>query len=209
MPLSDKENTFRELGVDVFYIVEFDREFSSLSPEKFAAIYLLDLGVVHAVAGFDYTYGFRGEGNMDRLREDSDGVLEVTKVDKVECHGEKISSTCIREKLAKGNVEELPSLLERPYQVACEWEGTSLKVKPYYTLPAPGRYLVTIKRGYQSLVMEVKVSYEKELIPSTGVSELLANCNGEISIIWHKRVVDEKKDYFYRVEDSMPRIVTI
>src|SRR3954454_5350379 len=116
MPLSDKEKIFCELGVDIFYIVEFDKEFASLSPEKFAAKYLVDLGVSHAVAGFDYTYGFRGVGNMDRLISDSGGILEVTKVDKVEYQGEKISSTCIREKLASGSIGNLQAFLGRPYE---------------------------------------------------------------------------------------------
>ena len=62
MPLSGKKKLLSQLGVDIFYIVEFDREFASLSPEQFAAKYLINLGVVHAVAGFDYTYGFRGDG---------------------------------------------------------------------------------------------------------------------------------------------------
>ena len=66
--------------------------------------YLLGLGVTHAVAGFDYTYGSKGIGNMDRLKADSGGLLEVTKVSKVECRGEKISSTSLREKLAQGKV---------------------------------------------------------------------------------------------------------
>ena len=33
---------------------------------------------------------------MDRLKNDSGGLIEVTKVEKVECQGEKISSTCIQ-----------------------------------------------------------------------------------------------------------------
>ncbi len=131
MPLSAKKKLLSQLGVDIFYIVEFDREFSALLPEQFAVKYLINLGVVHAVAGFDYTYGFRGAGNMERLKTDSGGILEVTKVDKVECRGEKISSTCIREKLAIGNVADLPDLLGRPYGVECEWDGISLRVKPY------------------------------------------------------------------------------
>ena len=45
------------MGVDTFYIVEFDKEFAGLSPEQFVAQYLNGLGVVHAVAGFDFSYG--------------------------------------------------------------------------------------------------------------------------------------------------------
>jgi riboflavin kinase/FMN adenylyltransferase len=194
MPLSDKEKIFCELGVDIFYIVEFDREFASLSPEKFAAKYLVDLGVVHAVAGFDYTYGFRGVGNMDRLISDSGGILEVTKVDKVEYQGEKISSTCIREKLASGNIEDLSAFLGRPYEVACEWDGTSLSVRPHYTLPAPGKYVVTVRGANQSQVLEMIVTKEKELIPLKSVSELASNDNGVLSIIWHEQILGKVKN---------------
>ena len=35
MPLSEKEKMLEQLGVDTFYIVEFDQEFASLSPEQF------------------------------------------------------------------------------------------------------------------------------------------------------------------------------
>lgn len=89
MPLSEKRKVLSQLGVDIFYIVEFDHEFSALSPETFVQKYLINLGVVHAVAGFDYCYGRMGTGNMDRLKADSGGLLEVTKVNKVECNGEK------------------------------------------------------------------------------------------------------------------------
>ena len=147
MPPSEKEEMLRQLGVDTFYFVEFDMDFASLSPEEFVANYLIHLGVVHAVAGFDFSYGYKGTGNMDRLKSDSGGLIEVTKVAKVECQGEKISSTCIRERLKKGNVEELPAFLGRPYEVKCDWDGFSFSLNSYYTLPASGRYLVILKQG--------------------------------------------------------------
>jgi len=191
MPLSDKEKILRKLGVDTFYIVEFDREFSALSPEEFVIKYLIDLGVVHAVAGFDYSYGFRGAGHLDRLQSDSGGLIQVTKVNKVECRGEKISSTCIREKLLKGNVEEIPDFLGRPYEVECEWDGYSLKISPYYTLPGPGRYVVTIKGDIKSQDVEVLVSDKKELISENYFSELVRHNKELLTIIWHNRVSEE------------------
>ncbi|WP_144549161.1 FAD synthetase family protein [Bacillus sp. X1(2014)] len=195
MPLSDKEKVFCELGVDIFYIVEFDKEFASLSPEGFAEKYLVNLGVVHAVAGFDYSYGFRGEGNLDRLKDDSGGVLEVTKVSKVEYQGEKISSTGIRKKLACGNVEDLPAFLGRPYAVNCEWDGTVLSVGPHYTLPAPGTYVVTLKGFCQLQVCEMTVTKQKVLIPENSLSELFPpKYNQFLSIIWHEKF-GEKVNY--------------
>ncbi|MFJ5713209.1 bifunctional riboflavin kinase/FMN adenylyltransferase [Neobacillus sp. NPDC093127] len=194
MPLSDKAKLFCELGVDIFYIVEFDREFASLLPEKFVAKYLLDLGVVHVVAGFDYTYGFRGEGNMDRLKRDSGEILEITKVNKVECGGVKISSTCIRKKLSKGNVEDLPAFLGRSYEVGCEWNGSALRIRPYYTLPAPGRYAVTLSGGCHSQEMDVVVTSENELIPLLSISELVLNSDTTVLVTWHQRIIEAGKD---------------
>jgi FAD synthase len=191
MPLSSKEKLLRGLGVDLFYIVEFTKEFSELSPEQFTVQYLLGLGVTHAVAGFDYTYGSRGAGNMDRLHNDSGGLFEVSKVSKVECRGEKISSTSLREKLAQGKVEEISKLLGRPYEVECEWNGAYLKVKPYYTLPGPGRYAVTLKGNRSNQEIEIIVNNKKQLIPLNSMTTFLSGYRGPLTIKWHQHIYDE------------------
>lgn len=192
MPLSEKEKILGELGVDTFYIVAFDKEFSSLSPEQFAANYLINLGVVYAVAGFDYTYGFRGAGNMDRLQRDSGGLLDVTKVEKVEFRGEKISSTCIREKLLTGKVKELPDFLGRPYVVKCVRDGNFLNTCPYYTVPAPGKYEVTVKGMAETQIIELQVTDEKELIPITLLEGLTPDNDGLLSIIWQQKIEEDR-----------------
>ncbi|WP_338472339.1 FAD synthetase family protein [Niallia sp. XMNu-256] len=191
MPLSSKEKLLSDLGVDRFYIVQFTKEFAALSPERFTAQYLLGLGVTHAVAGFDYTYGSKGIGNMDRLKDDSGGLLEVTKVSKVECRGEKISSTSLREKLAQGKVEEVSKLLGRPYEVECEWNGASLKVQPYYTLPRPGRYAITIKGDPSNQEVEVIVNEQKRLIPLNRMTTFLTSYRGPLTIKWHQQIYGE------------------
>jgi FAD synthase len=191
MPLSSKEKLLSDLGVDRFYIVQFTKEFAALSPEMFTAQYLLGLGVTHAVAGFDYTYGSKGIGNMDRLKDDSGGLLEVTKVSKVECRGEKISSTSLREKLAQGKVEEVSKLLGRPYEVECEWNGASLKVKPYYTLPRLGRYAVTLKGDRSNEEIEIIVNDQKQLIPRGRMTTFLSGYHGTLTIKWHQHIYDE------------------
>lgn len=184
MPLSVKEKILRGLGVDTFYIVEFTRGFAALSPEQYVKDYLVNLGVIHAVAGFDFTYGSRGIGNLDRLQKDSGGIIDVTKVEKVACRGEKISSTSIRERLAAGNVEDLPDFLGCCYEIEGLWDGQSFKLNPYFTLPAPGKYAVTINIGNSSKFTEVIVE-EKHLKP---VSELPLYMIGELSIVLHQRI---------------------
>ena len=190
MPLSSKEKLLSDLGVDRFYIVEFTKEFAALSPEMFTAQYLLGLGVTHAVAGFDYTYGSKGIGNMDRLQNDSGGLLEVTKVSKVECQGEKISSTSLREKLAQGKVEEVSKLLGRPYEVECEWNGASLKVKPYYTLPAR-QICCNAERGPAIQEANLIVNDKKQLISLDSITSITFWLSWPSTIKWHQHIYDE------------------
>ena len=68
MPISEKEKILKSLGVDTFYIVKFDKTFAQLSPEEFVAEYLIGIGVVHAVAGFDFTYGSRRGGEFESIK---------------------------------------------------------------------------------------------------------------------------------------------
>lgn len=191
MPLSEKEERLRALGVDTFYIVEFTKEFASLLPAKFIAQYLLNLGIVHAVAGFDFSYGYKGTGNMDRLQKDSIGFIDVTKVEKLEFHGEKISSTCIREKLMNGYVEELPSLLGRHYEVECVWDGNALEMLPNYTLPAPGCYRVTLKKQMESIQTKIIVSETVDGLSLSCLSEIPTFMKGSLSIVWLQRMIEE------------------
>jgi cytidyltransferase-like protein len=191
MPLSEKEKILQVLGVNIFYIVEFTKEFAALPPEQYVAKYLINLGVVHAVAGFDFSYGFKGAGNLDRLKDDSGGIIEVTKVDKVVCRGEKISSTCIRERISNGLVEELPDFLGRFYEVECNWDGHSINNLPFFTLPAAGHYAVTINKGSVSLITEVIVSDEEKGKSLRSIIELPPFMLGKISIQWHFRIQKE------------------
>lgn len=188
MSNSDKAQVFHSLGVDTFYIVEFDKAFASLSPEQFVTDYVTGLRVVHAVAGFDFSYGHLGEGHMNRLKSDSGGLLGVTKVPKVEFHGEKVSSTCIRDKLLKGHVEKLPELLGRFYEVECEWNGEFLKLNRGYTMPAPGRYAVVIKQGNRWQQGEVFVTEESDHIGLRNVMKTKPHVGGKVSILWKRRI---------------------
>lgn len=193
MPQSEKEEKLRQLGVDTYYIVEFDKGFASLSPQQFVEQYLLKLGVVHAVAGFNYSYGYKGAGHMGRLKADANGLIDVTVVEKEECRGEKISSTCIRKRLLNGKVEELPDFLGHLYEVKCDWDGFSLKLHPYYTLPAPGSYVVTVKSGQRTINTEMTVT-EEHLLKSN--AKLPLSMKENISIVWHRRLSEETKPIY-------------
>ena len=148
MPVMDKQKSLEGLGVDRCYLIKFDNEFAALSPKQFVEQYLLDFKAVHVVAGFDFTYGCRGAGHIDSLEEDADMQFRVTKVNKVECRGKKISSTLIREKISLGEMESIPDYLGQCYQIEGKVSVSKNKVtfnaSPHYQLPAEGIYEVTV-----------------------------------------------------------------
>lgn len=154
MPLELKESVMAELGVDRFYVAKFDMDFASLSPRQFVERYLLHLNVKHAVVGFDFTYGAKGVGNAETLESDGSGMFQSYIVPRMESHGQKISSTVIRELLQLGEVKRLYDYLGCYYMTRGQIESSdcdpkygvsvSVQVHAHYTLPGEGAYEVNI-----------------------------------------------------------------
>lgn len=166
MPMKDKRRIFEELGADYFYLIQFTKEFAALSPKEFVQAYLLDFGAKQVVAGFDFTYGHRGEGNMDTLKRDSDGKIEGIQVDKIEWEGEKISSTLIRQLVLSGEMERIASYLGNDYQIEGRIVFRNKQVEvvllPYYLMPASGWYEVTVNL-HQEATTQIGVVREGRL----------------------------------------------
>ncbi|MCM3690795.1 FAD synthetase family protein [Neobacillus niacini] len=166
MPMKDKRRIFEELGVDSFYLIQFTKKFARLSPREFVHTYLLDFGAKQVVAGFDFTYGHRGEGNMDTMKRDSDGKIEGVKVDRIEWEGEKISSTLIRQLVFAGELERIPSYLGNEYQsegrIIFRKKHVEVVLHPYYLMPASGWYEVTVNL-HQEATTQIAVVHEGRL----------------------------------------------
>ncbi|WP_209125002.1 FAD synthetase family protein [Alkalihalobacillus sp. BA299] len=192
MPIDEKIEKLNMLGVDTFYLIKFDKQFAKLSPEEFVAQYLVDLKVVHAIAGFDFSYGFRGSGNLDRLKADSNGIINVTKVDKIEYRGEKISSTCIRKRILAGEFNELPQFLGHLYEMKCDLNGTVLKPHLHYAIPQQGSYEVGIKNGADELKCQLVVTKDGSLKPLHSLP--IVKMKSPISIVWKKRMAINEKE---------------
>ncbi|WP_138420529.1 FAD synthetase family protein [Aquibacillus sediminis] len=212
MPLSKKASILESLGVDTFYVVNCDKDFLFLPPEQFVSNYLLGLGVNHAVAGFDFSYGHRGAGNIDRLKADSSDQIEVTKVDKVDFNGKKISSTWIRELILKGKVEQLANVLGRCYETEVFWDGECFKRLPYYMLPAPGNYRVAIAKNEEQHETEVYVSKSQTGVYLAKNQRLNMFPDQKVEMVWLQQLpVDQelpiKRSFmsmhpFYRLKES-------
>ena len=116
-PLQQKLDTLRKLNVDTVFVVHFTSDFAKLSPEAFVQHFIRDLRVLHVTAGFDFSFGAFGKGNMALMQELSGEDFGVTVVEKCADGAEKISSTRIRKALKEGNMEDVRMLLGRAFEV--------------------------------------------------------------------------------------------
>ncbi len=117
-----KQRLLEQYGVRAVLAQRFDAEFAALSADAFVDDVLLKgLGAKHVVCGYDFTFGNRRSGNVEKLRElGSSRGLGVTILDPVMREGEIYSSTRIREALRAGMVREAAELLGHAWEI----EGT-------------------------------------------------------------------------------------
>ena len=97
---------------------KFDAKLASTSPEDFARRMAEEYGMAAAVAGFNFTFGAKGCGNMESLREyGAKYGFEVREIPPLEYQGEPISSTRIRAAIECGDISAANNMLGRPYSI--------------------------------------------------------------------------------------------
>ncbi len=114
-----KLRLLEQYGVQAVLAQSFDAAFAALTAEAFVDDVLLKgLGAKHVVCGYDFTFGARRGGNVEKLREmGSARNLGVTVLDPVMREGEIYSSTRIREALRAGMVREAAELLGHAWEI--------------------------------------------------------------------------------------------
>ena len=101
-PLEQKLDLLESMGVDTTFVVRFTSDFAQLTPENFVDTFIRQLNVKHVTAGYDFTFGAFGKGNMETMKELAQNDFHVSVVEKKSDDSEKISSTRIRQALTLG-----------------------------------------------------------------------------------------------------------
>jgi riboflavin kinase/FMN adenylyltransferase len=117
--LPAKTRLLEECGVQAVLAQRFDPAFAAISAEAFIDNVLLQgMGARHVVCGYDFTFGARRSGNVERLREmAAERAFGVTVLDPVMHEGEIYSSTRIREALRAGWASEASELLGHHWEI--------------------------------------------------------------------------------------------
>jgi len=113
----DRRDIVRRLfGIEDMIFLHFDREMMEMGWDAFVRWIAEEFGAVALVAGFDFTFGRRGEGNAKKLTALC-GKLGIVCdiVPEVEVDGRKVSSTYIKELLTGGKLTTANRFLGHPY----------------------------------------------------------------------------------------------
>ena len=116
-----------------------------------------ELGAVHLVCGHDYHFGYKGEGNPNRLRALCEELgIGCDVIEKVEQEGITVSSTYIRTLVAQGEIERANEFLGHPYTLSDHvshgkklgttlgFPTVNLKLKEHVMAPAKGVYATKV-----------------------------------------------------------------
>lgn len=117
--IEEKRKIFENAGIDYLIEYPFYQEIADMEPNTYIEEVLVKR--IHAkciVAGEDVSFGRRGLGNYQMLEEKSQKFgYDVIIIDKVQYEGREVSSTYVREEVARGNMELVHQLLGIPYHV--------------------------------------------------------------------------------------------
>jgi riboflavin kinase/FMN adenylyltransferase len=112
-----KLDLLREAGVELAWVMRFDRELASMPAATFAeSVLAAGLGARRVLVGPDFRFGHRREGDLVLLANLGRRLgFVVEPADEVRLDGERVSSTLIRKLLAAGNFARAERCLGRPY----------------------------------------------------------------------------------------------
>jgi len=116
--LGERLALIAERGVRIAYVERFDARFAALTPEAFAKRLREQYGARWVMVGPDFRYGARRAGDVASLvAAGRANGFEVAVLSQVDQGGERVSSTRVREALARADFAEATRLLGRPYAI--------------------------------------------------------------------------------------------
>ncbi len=105
----------RKFGVDEIISICFDESVMKMPWEAFVDWMAEDFEAVHLVVGYDFRFGYKNEGNTEKLaKKCAELGIGLDVMPKVELDGIVVSSTHIRKLLLEGNIREANRFLGYP-----------------------------------------------------------------------------------------------
>ena len=178
-PFRSKARQIESLGVDLLFVLHFDRDFSRRSAEDFVAEVLTGgVGARHVVVGADFVFGHGRRGTAAFLEGAAGAAgFAVTAIPEVAGpDGTVYSSTRIRALLEEGRPAEAALLLGRDWEIE-------------------GRVETGDRRGRTIGFPTANIGLDEDLRPATGVYAVRAGldepaADGGVATVWYDGVAN-------------------
>lgn len=151
--LDTRVSLLQEFGVDMVIALSFTHELAQLSAREFIQLLVEYINMRGLVVGPDFALGRDREGNIERLRLLGQEMgFSVDVVPAVVVNGEVVSSSSIRQALARGDMKKVKKLFGRYFSLSGQvvrgdgrgrtlgFPTANMEVNPEQALPGDGVY---------------------------------------------------------------------
>ena len=116
---TEREMLMREIyRMDEVIFAPFDEQMQHTRWQDFIAMLIRDYGAVHLVAGHDFRFGYKNEGDGEKLRTECARLgIGCDIIPAVKLDGIIVSSTHIRALLERGEIETAVRFLGHPHLI--------------------------------------------------------------------------------------------
>lgn len=205
VPFSEKARLLKNMSVRFMRVIHFTRSFGATTAEEFVDNILVgELKVSHVVTGDDFIFGHNRQGNVGFLQKQAAAKnFGYSICPQVTVGGERCSSTRIRGLLTNGQVEDVSTLMGRPYSItgivrAGEKRGRQLGF-PTANI-RPGRLFVPVSGVYA-----VQVKLRGQLVKGVANLGIRPTFNEDSHLLlevhmfdWDKEIYDEHIEVVFR-----------
>lgn len=207
--MEDRINIARQFDLDYWIILEFTKDLASLEPKLFEE-FLSKMNIQTLICGFDYSYGYKGKGNVETLKKQQ--FFDVICVDEVLYDHQKVSSTRIEKCIQSGDIKEAMILLGRPYALkgkvingrsqgsSIGFPTANIRLSYSYVIPKNGVYIgyAVVNHHHYRCMLNIghnpTFNYQKNLSIEANLLDFDEDIyNKEIEIVFIERIRDEIK----------------
>ncbi len=207
-----KTELMEKIGLDVFFYLPFNSLIANMERQVFVEKILLErCNAEMILVGHDFAFGKGAEGNYAYLKSiSSEYGFEVTEIPPLILHGERVSSTLIREAVLQGELDKAEVFLGRRYAIsgtvlAGRGMGKKLgfptaNIEPHNkTIPAHGVYVAEVIYQGQKHAAAINIGIaptirHEDIMIEAHILDFDKNIVDErIEIVFHKRLRPEAK----------------
>ena len=212
--VKDRIELLKQVGATHVEVVNFNKDFSQLSPDQFIEDVLLGrFKAEHVVIGENFNFGFKAQGSPKYLSEVGPKYgFGVSIVKLQEERGSTISSTRIRSLIIDGEIERANELLTRRFYlkgpvVHGEKRGreigyptANLGLSPLSTIPADGVYAGWLSVGESRWAAAISIG-TNPTFPGVRGRQVEAYAIDEVGLDLYDQ--EAKIEFGFRLRDTL------